>query len=243
MAKQKGLVPLEGTLKGINFYYRKGVPIARAAGGGFTRAAIKHSPTMERVRESNTEFAGCSKINKVFKQALAPFLKGHKDGILHSRLMSLFLGIKNLDRISGPGKRQVALGIETRQGVRLFNDFKVTPERPRLLACDYGLAWEEGVFFIEGIDSGVFMKGCDVIVLSVGLVRFDFDSLAFEQVFADPLLVRRSADALDYRIVLPVLAYGTGAVFGVGQVQFYQEIDGALYDMRKGFGVELFMEV
>ena len=51
MAKQKGVVFFEGTLGGINFYYRKGVPTARAAGGGFNRRAIKTSPRMVRVRD------------------------------------------------------------------------------------------------------------------------------------------------------------------------------------------------
>ena len=72
MAKQKGVVFFEGTIGGINFYYRKGVPTARASGGGFNKRAIKNSPKMVRVREQNSEFANCSKVNKAFKNAIRP---------------------------------------------------------------------------------------------------------------------------------------------------------------------------
>lgn len=41
MAKVKNIVGLQGTIGGVNFYLRKGVPLARAAGGGFNGDAIK----------------------------------------------------------------------------------------------------------------------------------------------------------------------------------------------------------
>ena len=84
MAKQRGIVFFEGTMGGINFYYRNGVPTARAAGGGFTRKAIKTGSHMVRVRESNSEFANCSRVNKIFKQSITLFRLGYSDGTLHS---------------------------------------------------------------------------------------------------------------------------------------------------------------
>jgi hypothetical protein len=35
MAEQKGLIKLTGTVGEFNFYFRKGKPVARKAGGGF----------------------------------------------------------------------------------------------------------------------------------------------------------------------------------------------------------------
>lgn len=35
MAKQLGVIFIEDTLGGINFYYKKGVPTARVARGGY----------------------------------------------------------------------------------------------------------------------------------------------------------------------------------------------------------------
>lgn len=138
MAKQRGIVFFEGTLGGINFYYRKGVPTARTAGGGFTRTAIEKGANMVRVRENNSEFSGSSKVNKTFKHAISPFLIGYTDGTLHSRLMQLFLKLKDLDAVSKRGERQVSHGIGTTYGKQLLKEFVFTPKRSRLLDCDYG---------------------------------------------------------------------------------------------------------
>ncbi|WP_458626754.1 hypothetical protein [Winogradskyella sp. PC D3.3] len=77
MAQQTGIIPLVGTLNGINFYYLNGKPIARKAGGGFTRKAIKRKASMQRVCENANEFEHCSAVNKAFRLALTPFYKGY----------------------------------------------------------------------------------------------------------------------------------------------------------------------
>jgi len=78
MAKQKGMIPLVGTIGGINFYYLNGKPVARAAGGGFNGKAIKTKSRMQRVLENASEFGHCSKVNKAFRMALRPFYAGHR---------------------------------------------------------------------------------------------------------------------------------------------------------------------
>ena len=75
MAQQKGIIPLVGTLGGINFYYLNGKAVARTAGGGFNGKAIKTKASMQRVRENVSEFGHCSEVNKAFRQALRPFTR------------------------------------------------------------------------------------------------------------------------------------------------------------------------
>lgn len=87
MAKQIGPLLFTGTMRGVNYYFREGEPLARRAGGGFTGKNIKESANMESVRKSNSEFGHCSKVNKMFKLALKPYLAGYRDGTFHSRLM------------------------------------------------------------------------------------------------------------------------------------------------------------
>lgn len=244
MAKQSGIVFFEGTLGGINFYYRKGVPTARRAGGGFNRAAIKHGKHMERVRESNSEFAMCSQVNKHFKQALVPFLAGHKDGTLHSRLMGVFLGIKDLDTVHKRGQRTVAVGYGTVQGKRLLMDFDVTPERPRLLDCDYGFDWDSLEFDVSGYGVGAakFPKGADYMEVLVGVVRFDFDLKVFERVMAAPLVIDRDFDGDSFAVTVSELPEGQGELIAVARVAFYQRVNGKGYLLPggAGFGVAMF---
>ncbi len=119
MAKQIGLLPISGTLDGVNFYLRKGVPVARKAGGGFDSRKIKSSPTMKRVRENGSEFGHCSRVKKVFKDGLFPFFKNYKNGDLHSNMMQLFLAIKDLDLISERGKRNLYSGLQNPESKKL----------------------------------------------------------------------------------------------------------------------------
>ncbi|GAA4243219.1 hypothetical protein GCM10022292_17010 [Winogradskyella damuponensis] len=99
VAQQRGIIPLIGTLNGINFYYLNGKPIARKAGGGFTRKAIQTKSSMQHVRENATEFGHCSVVNKAFRSVLGLFYKGYKFTHFHSRLMGLFTRLKVLDTV------------------------------------------------------------------------------------------------------------------------------------------------
>lgn len=128
MATQKGIIPLVGTIGGINFYFRKGKAVARRAGGGFNGKAIKSKPSMVRVRENNSEFGDCSRVKKAFRIALTPFLSRYKEGTLHGRMMQLFQGIKDCDTSSVRGSRKIGVGITTVAGFALFKKFQFTPK-------------------------------------------------------------------------------------------------------------------
>lgn len=244
MAKQSGIVFFEGTLGGINFYYRKGVPTARRAGGGFNRKAIKTSASMKRVRESNSEFAMCSQVNKHFKRALIPFLAGYKDGTLHSRLMRLFLGIKDLDTTSERGQRTVALGYASDYGMQMLDDFEVTPERPRLFDCPYGFDWDSLTFNVSdfSIAAAQFPKGADYMGVLTGVVRFDFDTNTFTHVMAQPQIIESDFEGDAFAISVDTLPDGEGDLIAVARVAFYQSVNGKGYLLPggAGFGVGMF---
>lgn len=244
MAKQKGVVFFEGTLGGINFYYRKGVPTARRAGGGFTAKAIKTSPKMARVRESNTEFALCSGINKHFKLALKPYITGYKDGTLHYRLMRLFLSLKDLDASSKRGQRKVGLGYATAYGPKMLSDFVVTPARAQLFACAYGFDWDALQFDVSNfsIASANYPKGADVMEVVVGVLRFDFATCNYSSVMADAFLVDKDFDASSFSIAVDGLPEGAGDLVAVVRVAFYQQVNEGLYLLpgAEGYGVALF---
>lgn len=243
MAKQKGVVFLEGTIGGVNFYYRKGVPTARAAGGGFTKKAIKTSANMVRVRESNSEFGKCAQVNKNFKQAIRPFLLGYKDGTLHSRLMQLFLKIKDCDTNSVRGARCVAEGISTSVGVQRFKAFVFTPKRPVLLPCSYGFDWDALLLSATHFDVQTvgFPKEASFMELVFGVVRFDFQTLTYSLVMAAPLVIDREYASNSFTLSVAALPGGTGVLFAMLRVAFYQEVNGENYLLAGGnaFGVEV----
>lgn len=228
MAKQIGPILLQGTLGGVNYYFREGEPLARRSGGGFTGKNIKESPNMESVRKSNSEFGRCSKVNKMFKLALKPYLAGYKDGTFHSRLMQLFLNIKDCDVISERGKRTVSEGIKTTTGQQLFKAFVFTPEQRPLFLCDYEFESNPAVFKVthNKFADAQFPQGADYMEISVGLFRFNFESLAYEHVFAEPLIIARDFQQDAFTIACPELPGGEGMLFSAVRVCFYRTVDG-----------------
>lgn len=239
MAKQAGILPLIGTLGGVNFYYRKGVPTARAAGGGFNREAIKHSPTMKRVREQNTEFAHCSKLNKHFKLSIKPLLSDYKDGTLHYRLMQLFTKIRDCDTVSEHGKRRVHLGLQTEFGKRLLQDFRFTPKRSHLLPCDYTFDWDSLSLRVKGfqVKHIKFPEQADFMTISLGVLQFDFEQLIYSDLNINSIIIEKDFKGSALSLDCPDIPSGNGSLLVLARTAFYQKIGDRDYILPGGDGI------
>lgn len=241
MAKQKGIIPLVGTIGGINFYYLHGKPVARAAGGGFNGTAIKTKKSMERVRENGSEFGSCSRVNKVFRQALRPFYTNHKFTFFHSRLMTLFTSLKALDAESVRGERRVFKGIETAKGKQLLLDFGYTPDcKPQLaLPFSYSMDWPTYTLTIPqfNIQHVPFITGATHIALQFGVLDFNFETLDYELHLAAPLVLPKDDARANLSLTPTSLPTGLGLQLAVLGIRYYQEVDGLMYVLNAQNGV------
>lgn len=233
MAQQTGIIPLVGTLNGINFYYLNGKPIARKAGGGFTKKAIKNKASMQRVRENANEFGHCSEVNKAFRLALVPFYKGYTFTHFHSRLMGLFTRIKTLDTTSKRGKRIVNQGIGQAQGLQLLEQFSYTPacDVRQILPFEFGVSNTDYALTITdfNMEQVSFAEGATHMALTYGVLDFDFDSLNYALHLAPPLVLDCSYASSTLILTPDTLQNGLGTALCVLGVRFYQAVDGALY--------------
>lgn len=233
MAKQKGIIPLVGTIGGINFYYLNGKPVARMAGGGFNGKAIKTKASMQRVRENGSEFGHCSQVNKAFRAALLEFHKGYKFTYFHSRLMRLFTGLKVLDSLNKRGERLVAEGVSTTQGLALLKHFEYTPDCkvPALLPFDHGIDSATFALTFTGFDIKKvgFVTGATHIELTYGVLDFDFEHLNHELYLATPLVLNKSYSGHTVILAPNVGTPAIGTRLCVLAIRFYQEVDGKLY--------------
>ncbi len=233
MAQQTGIIPLVGTLNGINFYYLNGKPIARKAGGGFTRKRIKTKASMERVRENASEFGHCSAVNKAFRSALNPFYKGYTFTHFHSRLMGLFTRIKALDTTHKRGERLVANGIGQAHGLQLLEQFSYTPacDVRQVLPFEFRVSDPDLALSIADFDIAQvgFADGATHMALTYGVLDFDFNHLNYALHLAPPLVLDRSYAGATLTLEPATLPSGLGTALYVLGVRFYQEVDGALY--------------
>ncbi len=233
MAQQSGIIPLVGTLNGINFYYLNGKPIARKAGGGFNRKAIKSKASMQRVRENANEFGHCSEVNKAFRSALFPFYKGHKFTHFHSRLMGLFTRIKALDTTHKRGKRCVFEGIGQEQGLQLLQQFSYTPacNVRRILPFEFHISDTDFTLTISDFDIQQvgFVEGATHMALTYGVLDFDFEHLNYALHLAPSMVLDRAHASSTLVLEPATLPNGLGTALCVLGVRFYQAVDGALY--------------
>ena len=233
MAKQKGILPLVGTLGGVNFYYLNGKAVARKAGGGFNGKAIKSKASMQRVRENGSEFGHCSRVNKVFRQALQPFYSGYTFTHFHSRLMTLFTRLKTLDSTSARGERRVGLGVGTATGAQLLCDFEYTPDcrLHTVLPFPFSMDWGTYTFSISDFDvtQVVFSPGATHLVLQFGVLDFDFDTLAYHLHLADAVVLSKTFSDTSIHMTPTTFPNGSGTVLAVCGVRYYQEVGGVKY--------------
>lgn len=129
MATYESLIKLNGTVGDLVFYNLNGKNVVRKK-SGFNKNAFKKSPSYEKVRQNSSEFGHCSKIGKIFRQCLEPYIKECSDPLLYQKFAKLMTEIKDLDAISEKGKRTVKQGISTEAGFQLLKSFQFGDIQP-----------------------------------------------------------------------------------------------------------------
>ncbi len=170
-----GLESAWGGLKGVvlleNRFYIYLLTNTMPGMGGFNNENNKNNP---RIYKNSDEFKLCSIFVKEFKIGLHPILKYLKDGELHQRLMSLFMGIKSLDRNSAKGNLNVAEGLRTLKGRALLQQFVFTPKvgirqmigNPELNEKDFSLVWKDFDIFTVRWPNGATHLELQYLVLA-----------------------------------------------------------------------------
>jgi len=159
MARQKGIIKLEGTLDGLNFYNQLG---------------------MSRVRENGSEFKTCMTSVKYFKLGLQPISYQFKDTLLHQRLVQLFTRIKVFDSVSERGQRTVGIGLQSAAGKKLLHRYVLTSGDglDSVLRQGFEADWQLNGFRIAAFDMAAvrFPKATATAPLELGVSALPVDA-------------------------------------------------------------------
>jgi hypothetical protein len=109
MAKQKGILKLEGTIGDITFYKSQDGYLARGK-GGVDGSRIANDPKFQRTRENGSEFGNAGKAGKVLRNALRALLQNASDNRMVSRLTQKMVEVIQADVTSVRGQRNVIDG-------------------------------------------------------------------------------------------------------------------------------------
>ncbi|WP_426482867.1 hypothetical protein [Chryseobacterium sp. R2ACT005] len=124
MATYESLIKITGAVGDLVFYTLNGKNVVRKK-SGFNKAAFKKDPSYEKVRQNSSEFGHCSKIGKIIRNTLEVYIKEAGDPLLYQKFAKVMTTIKDLDMISGRGKRTVENGLKTEEGKKLLREFQL----------------------------------------------------------------------------------------------------------------------
>lgn len=109
MAKQSGILPIEGTMGNITFFKTKdGFKVRQK--GGVSASRILTDPAFARTRENMAEFGRAGKASKTLRRILSGIIHGSTDGKMVSRLTQKMMEVVKSDLTSSRGLRNVIDG-------------------------------------------------------------------------------------------------------------------------------------
>ncbi len=109
MAKQKGIIKLDGTIGGITFYKSQDGYLAREK-GGVSAEKIATDPAFQRTRENGEEFGRAGKAGKLLRNAIRAMLQNASDSRMVSRLTQKMVEVVQADATNPRGQRNVIDG-------------------------------------------------------------------------------------------------------------------------------------
>ena len=109
MAKQKGIIKLEGTIGDITFYKSQDGFLAKGK-GGIPADRIANDPNFVRTRENGAEFGNAGKAGKTLRTAIRGLLQNASDNRMVGRLASKMVKVIQADATNPRGLRNVIDG-------------------------------------------------------------------------------------------------------------------------------------
>lgn len=112
MAKQRGIVKLEGTIGDITFLKTQDGYLAKEK-TSIPASRIANDPAFQRTRENGAEFGRAGKAGKVLRNAFRLQIQQAKDRRMVSRLTKLMVQVVQADAVNPRGLRNVIDGEAT----------------------------------------------------------------------------------------------------------------------------------
>jgi hypothetical protein len=238
MARQKGIIKLKGTIGDITFYKTQDGHLAREK-GGIDASRIANDPAFQRTRENGSEFGRAGKAGKLLRTALRPLLLNSADSRMVSRLTQKMVKVIQADQVSERGLRNVIDG----EAELLFGfEFNIRGKLGTSLYAPFVGAIDRVAGDVT-VDLASFVPA-NMIAAPSGTTHFKIISAGAEVDFeAETFVVTTSETA-----ILPWNTTATAAISQTNAVtpastkplflalglEFYQEVNGAMYPLKNG---------
>ncbi|WP_436491551.1 hypothetical protein [Chitinophaga sp. ARDCPP14] len=238
MAKQMGIIPLKGTIGNITFYQSKAGHLARGK-GGLNADRIATDPAFVRTRENGAEFGRAGKAGKLLRTALRAILLNIGDSYMSSRLTREMMKVIQADATNIRGQRNVIDGeAELLKGF----EFNINGRLGGTLYAPFTTAIDRAAGTLI-VDIPSFIP-VNMLAGPAGATHFKVQAAAAEIDFEAETFVNGNASSAE----LPIDATATAAMnltarvtdnstkplFLTLGIEFYQQVNGALYSLKNG---------
>lgn len=238
MARTHSILKLKGRLDGMVFYENSEGYQVRAR-GGISRERIMNDANFVRTRENMKEFGNINSAGKLIRNSVNDFLRRAKDMRAGSRLVSVLAKVKNLDSVSARGQRTFANGIATAAGKDLLMGFDFNKYAPLQMILKKDLLLDPVAGSMSITD---FKPSSDLAMpefathVNFGLacVSLDAENDASETLYTTPAALPINGDVADLTVTLNALPASAGVKMFYVLVEFFQEVNGELYELRSG---------
>jgi len=236
MAKSNGILNIEGTVENLTFFKKDGKSFVRKK-GGISKERILNDPNFVRTRENISEFTHSANSGKLLRTAIGSMVFKAKDSKLSSRLMQAMSNVKNSDKTSTRGQRNVATGIASPEGKAYLKGFDFNNDAPLkgVLFAPFELDTSNGkVAFTDLLPAEQlqFPKGATHFSLQSAVLVLDFETQLSEtshsSAFNLPINLVSSSPVL----IPGSIPAGSGQKFFLLLISFYQEINGIQYSLK-----------
>jgi hypothetical protein len=238
MAKQKGIIKLEGSIGDITFFKTADGYLAREK-APISAAQIANDPAFQRTRENMAEFGRAGKASKLLRNALRQVLQYSKDAKVTGRLTGEFNRVIKADLTNPRGQRNVIDG-----EAELLMGFNFNSNAP-LSACIYApftasIDRPAGTLTVD-IPSFtpsqliVAPSGSTHIKLMAMGASVDFENESSEANLQETaILPWDTTPVAASSLVCTVSPASTHPLFLVLGIQFFQLVNGIHYPLKDG---------
>jgi len=238
MAKQRGIIKIEGTVGDITFLKTKDGYLVKEK-TSIPAQRIATDAAFQRTRENMSEFGRAGKAGKVLRKAIRGLLQNAKDSRITSRLTKEMMKVIQADATSVRGRRNVVDGeAELLQGF----DCNINAKLSTTLFAEYTATINRAAGTLA-IHIPAFTPA-DKIVAPAGTTHFKISTLGAEIDFENEVTITDMQESA----ILPlnntptavlnlnnaVTAASTHPLFLLLGVQFFQEVNGVQYPLKNG---------
>ncbi|MGN6292451.1 MAG: hypothetical protein ACTHMV_06855 [Chitinophagaceae bacterium] len=238
MARQKGIVKLDGTIGDITFYKSKDGYLAREK-GGVPAARIANDPAFQRTRENGSEFGRAGKAGKLLRNAIRGLLQNASDPRMVSRLTKEMVRVLQEDAVNPRGLRNV---IDGEAELLAGFDFNINGKLGTTIYAPFTPVIDRAAGTLS-INIPAFVP-LNMIAAPGGTTHFKIVSAGAEIDFENEVFISANSETA----VLPwdanqtavidlvnaVTANSAHPLFLTLGIEFYQQVNAQMYPLRNG---------